>query len=307
LNNLNKWSVQLAHKYEPKILKNGVWFCLTEKLNGVRGTYYRGKIYSRQGKEIEGLDHILKAIEDLNVPNMVFDGELIRNNFDNLSDNENFRIGTGIIQSNAIRKTEIKFVIFDILPNEEFEAGESKETYKQRMVKLLDLKIKQTNLKNKHEKQENLKLSKSLEILPILYEGTDQNKISELLETVTTNGKEGFILNRDTKYQTKRNFGILKIKKFNTFDLKVKSVIAGIGKYLGKMGALVVDYKGNDLHVGTGFSDEQRKEFWQDKPIGRVIEVSYFSESKNKKVGKLSLQFPAFVRMREVGKEVSCA
>jgi hypothetical protein len=38
-----------------------------------------------------------------------------------------------------------------------------------------------------------------------------------------------------------------------------------------------------------------------------VIEVSFFAESKNKKDGKLSLQFPAFVRLKEVGKEVSYA
>jgi hypothetical protein len=30
---------------------------------------------------------------------------------------------------------------------------------------------------------------------------------------MTASGKEGLILNRDTKYQAKRNFGILKIKK----------------------------------------------------------------------------------------------
>jgi hypothetical protein len=95
---IQKWSVQLAHKFEPKRLKNNEWFCLTEKLNGVRGTFCKGKIYSRQGKEICGLEHILKAIEGLNLPNIVFDGELIRDNVDGISDNENFRIGTGIIQ-----------------------------------------------------------------------------------------------------------------------------------------------------------------------------------------------------------------
>jgi DNA ligase-1 len=47
--------------------------------------------------------------------------------------------------------------------------------------------------------------------------------------------------------------------------------------------------------------------FWQEKPIGKVVEMSYFAESRNKKYGKLSIQFPAFVRLREVGKEVSYA
>jgi hypothetical protein len=39
----------------------------------------------------------------------------------------------------------------------------------------------------------------------------------------------------------------------------------------------------------------------------KTEEASYFAESKNKKDGKLSLQFPVFVRLREFGKEVSYA
>jgi DNA ligase-1 len=296
---IQKWPVQLAHKFEPKRLKKGEWFSLSEKLNGVRGTFYKGKIYSRQGKEICGLEHILKAIEELNLPNIVFDGELIRDNVDGISDNENFRIGTGIIGSNALSKPEIKFVIFDLLTTEEFESGKSTETYRQRMAKLLNLKLSKL--------PKSPKSPKPLVIVPILFEGTDETRISELLETVTTCGKEGLILNRDTKYQAKRNFGILKIKKFQTVDLKIKAIEEGEGKCAGKAGALTVDYKGNELRVGTGFTDEQREMFWFEKPIGRVIEISYFAESRNKKDGKLSLQFPAFVRLREVGKEVSYA
>ena len=47
---------------------------------------------------------------------MVFDGELIRKNIDNLSDSENFRIGTGIINSDDTDKSCIEFVLFDCLP-----------------------------------------------------------------------------------------------------------------------------------------------------------------------------------------------
>jgi hypothetical protein len=75
----------------------------------------------------------------------------------------------------------------------------------------------------------------------------------------------------------------LKIKKFQIVDLRIKKIGEGEGKCKGKAGALTVDYKGNELRVGTGFTDEQREMFWQEKPIGRMIEVSYFAESKNKK------------------------
>jgi DNA ligase-1 len=287
-----KWSVQLAQKFEPKRIKDGEWFSISEKLNGVRGTFYKGRIYSRQGKEICGLEHILEAIRAANLENLVLDGELIRENTSGIPDNENFRIGAGIIGSSASAKSDIKFVIFDLLPTEEFEIGESTASYRKRMAKLLNLKLS--------------KLPKSLEIVPILYDGTDRTKINKHLEDMIIRGKEGLMLNKDEVYKRKRNFGIFKIKKFQTVDLKIKAIEAGVGKHAGKTGALTVDYKGTELRVGMGFTDEQREMFWQEKPIGRVIEVSYFAESKNKKGGK-SLQFPTFVRLREIGKEVSYA
>jgi DNA ligase-1 len=263
-----EWKVQLAYKFEPKRLQDGEWFSLSEKLNGVRGTYFKGKIYSRQGREILGLDHILKDIQNLNLNDTVLDGELIRNNVDNLSDNENFRIGAGIIGSDASAKTEIKFVIFDMIPNSEFENGKSMKKYGERLE---DLK--------------KLKLGGSLEIAPILYSGTEQSKINELLEKVTNYGKEGLILNRDTVYQTKRNHGILKIKKFHTMDLKVKALEEGSGKYKNALGAFVVSYKDSELRVGTGLTDEQRHTFWRlgNKLKDRIIEVKYRTESQDKK------------------------
>ncbi|MDR1364209.1 MAG: hypothetical protein LBJ32_01060 [Oscillospiraceae bacterium] len=91
---------------------------------------------------------------------MVFDGELIRNNVDNLSDNENFRIGTGIIGSNSKTKSEIKFVIFDMLPVSEFENGKSSKKYKERIEDLKKLKKLKFN--------ESFK-DKSLELVQIFY------------------------------------------------------------------------------------------------------------------------------------------
>ncbi|MDR1364071.1 MAG: hypothetical protein LBJ32_00320 [Oscillospiraceae bacterium] len=309
--NKNNWKVQLAHKFETKRLKDGEWFSLSEKINGVRGTYYDGKIYSRQGKEISGLEHILESLKkcttyDLRyaMNEMVFDGELIRDNIDNLSDNENFRIGTGIIGSDAPEKPEIKFVIFDMLPKSEFEKGKSIKKYRERLENLRRLKF--------DESFENKKGNKSLELVPILYSGTyqevdSQTKINELLEKVIKNGKEGLILNRDTEYQTKRNHGIMKIKKFQTMDLKIKNLEEGTGRLKGTLGAFVIGYKNAEVRVGTGLTDIQRTEFWSlgEKLKGRVVEVKYFSETQDKNTKNYSLQFPSFVRLRELGKSVS--
>ena len=73
------------------------------------------------------------------------------------------------------------------------------------------------------------------------------------------------------------------------------------------MGALVVDYKGNELRIGSGFDDATRTAVWvnPDNYIGKIVECKYKETSKNKETGNESLQFPVFVRFRDDKSEVS--
>ena len=184
------WDVQQAYplsdKNEPK---DGEWFALSQKLNGNNNGVLEGKCISRQGKEFTGLDHILSDINKLSFKNMFFNGELIRKNIDNLPDDENFQIGTGIINSDETDKSCIKFVIYEMFPKEEFLKGESKLTYKQRRIEYLNPLAKEIS---------DLGL-KNIEVVPIIYEGTDKSKIQELLNKADSNGWEGLMLNKDTE------------------------------------------------------------------------------------------------------------
>jgi len=67
-----------------------------------------------------------------------------------------------------------------------------------------------------------------------------------------------------------------------------------------KLGSIVVDYKGYELGVGSGFSDKDREYYWnnQDEIVGKIVEISYFEESSNDK-GTESLRFPVFKAVRE--------
>jgi len=113
-----QWEVQQSYNIEKSPLKDGEWFSLSQKLNGVRGTFFEGKIISRQGKEFNGLQHITQDIGQLfpDAENWVLDGELVRSNSDGLTDNENFRIGTGILSQDEADKSCMQLVVFDILP-----------------------------------------------------------------------------------------------------------------------------------------------------------------------------------------------
>lgn len=302
-----QWEVQQAYQVSKMRLNENEWFSLSQKLNGVRGTYFEGKLISRQGKEFTGLDHIITDINALikalqwsvavkTSEEWVIDGELIRKNTDGISDNENFRLSTGIINQEEGDKSSIRMVIFDILPKEEFIHGESKLRYRDRLetLKSIAKKIKMLNLK-------------SLTVVDILYSGTDTSMIDICLQKMIREGKEGLMLNRNAKYFRRRHNGIFKVKQFYTVDLEILDLEEGCGRLKGTLGAFVVRYKGNILHVGSGMSDEQRKIFWEKgaKLVGRVIEVKYKEESCDKQTGLYSLQFPIFVQLREPGKQES--
>ena len=147
----------LSEKNEPK---DGEWFALSQKLNGNNCSYYKGKLISRQGKEFKGLQHIIDDIEKLpNHENFFFNGELMRKNTDNISDDQNFQIGTGIINSENEDKSCIYFNIYEVLPIEEFEKGESRLTYKNRrhdVLNPLSIAIYRAGLEN-------------ISVIPIIY------------------------------------------------------------------------------------------------------------------------------------------
>jgi DNA ligase-1 len=297
-NYIPQWEVQQSYTLEKAPLKDDEWFSLSLKLNGVRGTFFDGKIISRQGKEFFGLEHITNDIAQLfpNPEDIVLDGELIRKNTDGLSDNENFRIGTGLLSADDTDKSSIMLIIFDLIPKSEFLNDESELGYKDRLEALELLKKRIAELRLEH-----------IGIVEVLYSGSDTSMIEHHLDIVSSEDKEGLMLNRDRKYYRKRHNGILKVKRFYTVDLEVTAVAEGSGRLSGKLGAFIVDYKGNALNVGSGMSDEQRDEFWANREglLGRVIEVKYKEESKDKKTGLQSLQFPIFISLREEGKEVS--
>lgn len=289
------WEVQLGSAYDKLKLPEGSWFSLSQKMNGNRASYYKGKLISRQGKEFTGLRHIISDLEQLGI-GWFYDGELIRKNIDNLSDGENFRLGTGIINSDAESKEDIKFVVFDYFPEEELKNGQSNAKYytRRKMLNRLSEVIKEKGLNN-------------VEVVTMVYEGTDQSQIMKWLDYAVSHGWEGLMLNKDATYKCKRTTDLIKIKRFYTMDLPIIDIMEGDGRLKGTLGALIVQYKNNIVNIGSGFDDETRKNYWNNKEslLGRIVEVKYKEITKDKKTGLESLQFPIFVQLREPNKCVS--
>lgn len=290
------WEVQQGYPIDKYKFRKGELIFASRKLNGSRGTYFKGDIISRQAQKFDGLDHIIKDIEKIIGTDYAVDGELIRRNIDGLTDGQNFRETISILNSDGNDKSLIKFVIFDIVPVDEFEMDACTENYSVRKKRLLDLK-------NKIQKNG----TQNIEVVQMIYEGTDVNDVYDWLDCAVRHDWEGLVVNRQVPYRRTRHNGCLKVKRFYTVDLRITAIEEGQNRLAGTMGALVVDYKGNELRIGSGFDDATRAAVWAnpDNYIGKIVECKYKETSKNKETGNESLQFPIFVRFRDDKSEVS--
>lgn len=285
-----EFDVMLAKKYEDEEHKIKGKFFVTLKLDGIRCVAIKKNgtvsFFTRQGQPIEDLIEIGAELLAKFPDDFVYDGELLLRNPDNLPSDELFRKTQKVVRKDGIKK-DLEFHVFDIIPVAEFMAGKSKQAYH----------VRRTGMSVMFAQVE----SEFVHLLPVLYEGDDKAKIFKLLDVVTAEGKEGLMVNNaNSYYVTKRSDGLLKVKKMHTIDLRVVGYEEGTGKNEGTLGALIVDYKGYEVKVGSGYTDHERNAFWhmKDEVIGRIIEVQYFEESSNQD-GGISLRFPVFKRIRD--------
>ncbi|UUV46486.1 DNA ligase [Bacillus phage vB_BanS-Thrax3] len=290
-NTIPTFAVMLAESFAKKEAKVTGKFYVTLKLDGNRCVAIREgdtiKFFTRQGKAI--LDMVDLENQFMFLPSgYVYDGELLLVNKDNLPSDELFRATQKVVRKDGEKK-DLEFHIFDMLPVEEFFDGKSKDTYEQRRNKLFTI-------------EEHVYKQPNIHVLPVLYEGTNKEMISHLMRWVEENGHEGLMVNTaDGLYLTKRTDGLLKVKKFKTADLLCVSVEHAIdGQFEGLMGRINVEYKGNLVGVGSGFTIDERRQYIAnpDEIVGKIIEVQFFEESQDEKTGQLSLRFPVFKGIR---------
>jgi len=180
-------------------------------------------------------------------------------------------------------KNRIKYNIFAV-------GGDKYKTTEDMQLKLIDL------AENYQYPNLNYILAQKVQNEP--------QKILDLAKIYVNNGYEGIMLRHPKiAYEFKRSDSLLKFKFFNEADLTVMEMVEGSGKYEGMLGALVcsgvIDGKYIETEVGTGFTDEQRNEFWLNKDvlIGRLAEIK-FQEISSDATGKFSLRFPVFLKFK---------
>lgn len=293
-----KFDVQLAESLSKQ--KDGalegkeIW--VTTKLDGFRIVFDSAKqeFRTRQGQLYEGLDHLLEEANKLasllgNGEDFILDGELIHKPVEGMNSGELYSLTSKVARKKGKtkEKSNLQFNVFDCLPRSEFVSGKSKSKYKER--------------RNKLNTVFSLNSFDNMVLVEVLYHGRfDADIVNELLKEVEKNGGEGLMINLNEVYQCKRVKSLLKVKSFSDADLYVVDVEEGTGRNEGKMGAVKAMFKyGNEVlytHVGSGWSDEQRKYYWEhkDELIGKVIECKYFETSQDSKTGTINLRFPTF-------------
>lgn len=284
----------LANKYfehKDKVVDKS--FTLTTKLDGIRCITLKQNgivsMYSRQWKPIEHAVEIVKELEELDEDNFMLDGELLIDN-PSLPSKSQYKETTKIVRTLGVKKGII-YHIFDAMSSGEYEQKRCDQPYSSRRSTL-------------EKKFSGLRF---VQVCPVLYSGTDTSQIDIQLKKALSDHQEGIMINlNNAPYKFTRSSSLLKVKLMNDCDLRVTGLHEGQGRFVGTLGSIDVDYKGNPLGVGSGFTDEERRELWtaKEKLIGRVITVQYFEETVDAK-GVPSLRFPVFKGLRETGKEVS--
>ena len=220
-------------------------------------------LHSRNGKLLENFPHIEEALSKPEFEGLVFDGEVMSEHFQTLMKQVHRKEGA---------QTEDSYLaVFDMLTLDEFNAGYT-----------------DMNAIDRRDRIEQLS-------------GLFNYRI-QLVEAT--------LLNLDLKpahegYKCKRSHAWLKIKPFIEVTLKVVALEEGTGKNEGMLGALVVegedDGKFFQLNVGSGLTDDMRKDVWEVKNdvIGQLVEIRADAATQSQDADDVwSLRFPRFKTFR---------
>ena len=167
----------------------------------------------------------------------------------------------------------------------DFQSGVSEDTLLTRLSRLQDT------------------IPEDAKFLSVLYqervEGDDH--LQKWRQDSQNAGWEGLMLRLDTIYKGKRSKDVLKVKVMHDAEYRVKDVAYGPFRYVqdGKeieeemLSAVMIEHKGNQVRVGSGFTIEQRQHLLQhpEDILNKVVTVQYFEESQNQR-GEYSLRFP---------------
>ena len=270
------------------------------KLDGVRvlTVIKDGKVemFSRNGKQFHNFGHIIAEIEavlkDKPAPyDLVLDGEVMSANFQDLMKQVHRKSG-GVAKDAVLH-------LFDMIPLDKFLEGK------------YDVEQSKRSQYVWHWVDANKDALEHVQALD--WEDVDlsspegQDRFVELNKAAVDGGYEGVMI-KDQKavYECKRSHAWLKAKPFIEVTLKVVAVEEGTGRNEGRLGAIIVEGEDDGytyhLNCGSGFTDDQRDQFWtnRDNVVGSLVEIRADARTKSQDSDTYSLRFPRFKTFRNL-------
>ena len=285
------FSVALAHPFTDARFTNvpgDVWY-LSRKLDGIRVLIdTKTRIpYTRTGNIVQALVEPLKALKWPADCEGMLDGEMCIMEDDGVT--ENFTAAVSQLRQTKKNVDNFKYYVFDLVPRTDFDTGRGKEIWSIRMERARAL----------------ITALGDPRVVAIETERYNADSLARWQARVVKENLEGLIVRRDAPYLGERTRDLLKLKAFQNLEAVVADLTTGTKQILNVdsglmedrkiMAAAVIVVDGSYVHVGSGFSNEQRIEFLEhpERLIGKTIEVQYFEKTTDKN-GKPSLRFPTF-------------
>ena len=290
---LFEFSCMLAEPYDSRKIE---YPCRIEpKYDGMRVLSVVGtsgvKFYTRSGKPVTSLPESLekslqniasKLCSDEGCDAVVIDGEVMGKSFKETMEK-------------ARRKSEVfhdaTYHVFDWLPYEAFrKAGKQPWTEKNYAARRQAL-VTAVNLSALKFNDGPASIS-----FPPSYVASSEEEVTHYYGAFRDKGFEGAIIKApNSGYVGKRSSAWIKMKAEDSEDLEIIGFEEGEGKFVGTLGALIVDRKGVPVRVGSGISDEDRNLIWRNREVYRhkLAEVQFQEVTE---AG--SLRHPRFVSLR---------
>lgn len=284
----------LAEPFDPKRAK---WPMIVQpKLDGVRVLAHvevkkeRVTYFSRKGLTFSSMDHLTsdcvalaRSLQQVTGAgcDMVLDGEVF---------GDNFKESISAVRKKDAAALNTDFHVYDFMLAKHFFAVTSSHSQKDRSKSVVNAFKR---LFESGSTQEGLRVK----MLPSMVVNDHETAV-ERFRLLQDLGFEGAVLkDPQAVYSFRRSYAWMKMKSQESADLTIIGYEEGTGKYEGQLGALVVDYNGVEVRVGSGLTDALRSSLWgcMDDVVGRIIEVEYMEETPDG-----SLRHPRFVCFRDL-------
>jgi DNA ligase 1 len=251
------------------------------------------EMFSRNGKQFHNFDHIIEEIrtvlKEYPVPYpLVLDGEIMSASFQDLMKQ--------VHRKDNVSANDAVLHLFDTVPLGCFLKGswDKPQSFRSEITRAW---VEQHSDVLEH-------------VTALSWKTVDldtpegEARFVQLNKAAVEGGYEGVLIkDPDAPYECKRSHSWLKAKPFIEVTLEVVAVEEGTGRNAGRLGALVCagqdDGKDIRVNVGSGFTDDNRSQFWlaRDSIVGNLVEVRADAVTQNQD-GTYSLRFPRYKTFR---------